>query len=447
MPDGSTTAFEQKAIGVSVAIADFLCRTRLTYEGHSTWLGTNQIPDASGATRFAHGSIGPALYGGVSGIALFLAETGAKTGNDEFGAVAVSAISHAMSRMNSISPRTRFGFFSGEAGIAYAAHRIGVLQGRTDLVRKARRILGQLARESTAGSVLDVISGAAGSAPFIAGLANETGDETMKRFAHRLGRRVLAAARKTDRHWSWGANAVGFQTERHLTGFAHGTAGFGWSLLELHRELGDTAFERGARQAFRYERGWFQKSRMNWPDFRETRDATSAPCRVAWCHGAPGIGMSRLAAWHGHDDPRYRGEIVAAIRSSRVALRDGPEQTDYSLCHGMLGVAEFVLMASELSDARGPARVALDAVSHVADQYGDRPDEWPCGLSGGRNPSLMVGLAGIGYFYLRLAFADVPSVLLPGRALDGPHSAIQRRARRVRASRAESTAQRSPGSA
>ena len=58
----------------------------------------------------------------------------------------------------------------------------------------------------------------------------------------------------------------------------------------------------------------------------------------------------------------------------------------------------------------------------VAEAIGDRGiqsvhlnrNPWPCGvLSGGETPNLMLGTAGIGYFYLRLYDSSaVPSVLL-----------------------------------
>jgi lantibiotic modifying enzyme len=403
-------------------------------------LGTSQYRDTSGATRFTHGTIGPALYGGVSGIALFLAETSAKTHTPEFGDAAVSAISYAMSRMHSISARTRFGFFTGEAGVAYAASRIGELVDRPEIVRRSRSILRRLARESTAESILDIISGAAGSAPVIVRLADGWRDEQLRRFARRLGSRVVARACKRLDGWSWGSDATGFESARNLTGFAHGAAGFGWSLLELHRALGDQSFERGAEQAFRYERRWFQKDHQNWPDFRETRSAKRAPSRVAWCHGAPGIGMSRLAAARVHGVERYRVELAAAIQSSIAVLGSSLDHFDCSLCHGMLGIAEFLLMAANIPSGTKAASTALDFATSRADDYVDRPGDWPCGLHRGQNPSLMLGLAGIGHFYLRLAFPDVPSVLLPGSTTDEAHSVRHRPASRLRPKRAESTA-------
>jgi lantibiotic modifying enzyme len=49
------------------------------------------------------------------------------------------------------------------------------------------------------------------------------------------------------------------------------------------------------------------------------------------------------------------------------------------------------------------------------ERYARTRAAWPCGTHTGETPNLMLGLAGIGYFYLRLAQPQVPSVLLPVR--------------------------------
>ena len=46
-------------------------------------------------------------------------------------------------------------------------------------------------------------------------------------------------------------------------------------------------------------------------------------------------------------------------------------------------------------------------------RYGDGGSEWPCGSGAGEHPGLMLGLAGIGDFYLRLSAGDTPALLLP----------------------------------
>jgi lantibiotic modifying enzyme len=155
---------------------------------------------------------------------------------------------------------------------------------------------------------------------------------------------------------------------------------------------------------------------------------------VAWCHGAPGIGLSRLRAYEilGSDTARHEAE--AAVRSTMRVLTHpafGP-QSDYALCHGRAGNAELLIHAAEaLGDET--ARAAAETVGHQGIEAFCRHDlPWPCGVpGGGETPSLMLGLAGIGYFYLRLYDpVSVPSVLIVR-----PRAAATRPARNVKASR------------
>jgi lantibiotic modifying enzyme len=55
--------------------------------------------------------------------------------------------------------------------------------------------------------------------------------------------------------------------------------------------------------------------------------------------------------------------------------------------------------------------VAEEGIRHYAAQQ----HQWPLDWAGSRSPSLMLGLSGVGYFYLRLQDPEVPSVLWPER--------------------------------
>ena len=46
------------------------------------------------------------------------------------------------------------------------------------------------------------------------------------------------------------------------------------------------------------------------------------------------------------------------------------------------------------------------------ERYSARGASWPCGTRAGETPNLMLGLAGIGHFYLRLYEPSIPSVLI-----------------------------------
>jgi len=128
---------------------------------------------------------------------------------------------------------------------------------------------------------------------------------------------------------------------------------------------------------------------------------------TAWCHGAPGIGLSRLRMLAGESAATARWEVTQAVESTLVSGFGD----NHSLCHGDLGNLDFLLQASEaLSNDRwrvdGHRMIGrtLDDIEH---------NGWKCGIGKPiETPGLMTGLAGIGYGRLRLAEPRlVPSVL------------------------------------
>ncbi|HSN86774.1 MAG TPA: lanthionine synthetase LanC family protein, partial [Thermoanaerobaculia bacterium] len=134
----------------------------------------------------------------------------------------------------------------------------------------------------------------------------------------------------------------------------------------------------------------------------------------AWCHGSPGIGLARLRAFELTGQPVYRQEAEAALRSTLRAIEDELSQGgNYSLCHGIGGNCELPLLAAELLGDPELRQVAERAAREGIETYEARGRPWPCGTRGGvPDPSLLVGEAGIGAFYLRLADPGTPSVLL-----------------------------------
>lgn len=399
---------------VAAEIAASLSRTALTYDGQSTWLGMEQHGDGSVDTDFSYSTIAGDIYGGASGVALFLAEMYARTGEAQFKATAESASAYTLATWSKLPHRFRFGFYTGALGAAYALTRIGHLTDREDFAQSARRALQTLSDELGGDVLLDVISGAAGAVTPLLALSNLLQADELRELAMRLGDRIIAAAARQDDGWSWNEVATGFYSPRNLTGFGHGAAGIGWALLELYAIGHDAHFLHGALEAFRYENSTFLSERDNWPDFRFSDGrAQSAPCGIAWCLGAPGIGLSRLRALEIHPDAQHRTDADAALRATRRALDAVPDVggDDFSLCHGWTGVADFLLYAERsTSDARAgdlARRIGEDGLSRNR-----KTQQWHCGLVRGNSPSLMLGIAGIGYFYLRLADPTVPSVLL-----------------------------------
>src|SRR4029077_11160115 len=205
-----------------------------------------------------------------------------------------------------------------------------------------------------------------------------------------------------------------------LTGFSHGTAGIAWALLELAATTGEARFSEAAESAFRYERRCFDPRQGNWPDFRAAQSGpTGAPewgCSLAWCHGAPGIALSRARAFRLTGSAEAKSEAAIAIATTERGVRQALATAggDFSLCHGLAGNAECAAVAARILGNGAGTGADLDLARFGVERYHSDRAPWPCGVpGGGENPSLMLGLAGIGHFYLRLALPErIPSILM-----------------------------------
>jgi len=408
---------QDEAAAVAYAIANSLCDSAIRYRGRCTWLGPHQQGNSDEDARFTHAPIAADVYDGTAGIALFLAEVAVRDGEPRVRDTAIAAARSAMAACPSLPRAFQYSYFTGVLGHAHALYRVGRLLDRDDFLRHARRELKNLSSQPVAdGALLDVISGAAGAMTPLLSLSRNLYDDSLIDLAIRLGDRILASAQRSDAGWSWDSRATGFHSPRALTGFGHGAAGIGWGLAELYAETGESRFAEAARQAFRYESGEFIPECDNWPDYRFTDGESSpAPCGVAWCFGAPGIGLARrrAVAIVGDVDGKYERDVDAVLRAIAAALagRENIADDDYSLCHGWGGVAEFLAGEAdgraESSAKESLARIILEGAA----RHGHEAGGWQCGLVRGSSPSLMLGVAGIGYFYLRMSDGALPSVL------------------------------------
>jgi lantibiotic biosynthesis protein len=412
------TSDSQRAIAIATEIADHLERSAFEYGEEATWMGTQRTTDDdSSVVQTSYGAVGPTLYGGTSGIALFLAEMFSRTRSPRTAALTASAMHYARARIESVPRASRFGFYGGRLGVIYSLARVSKLIERDELLADARTRLRVLLADLDDDFLFDVVLGAAGAIPALLVLRRELEMEECLDAARALGDAIVRGGERRDDGWSWGARATGEVFARNLTGFAHGASGIGWALWELFAATGDSSYAAAARGAFGYEARWFSAARDNWPDFREhDGEAEPAPHAVSWCHGAPGIGLARLRALRVVNEPAYRADLQAAVRATVRCLTDPDEQWEmnYSLCHGQLSLAEFLREASaHVDDPRG-LLVADAIITSGIERHETHPGRWASGVGRGANPSLMVGQAGIGYAYLRFADARVPSMLLCG---------------------------------
>ncbi|HYK57786.1 MAG TPA: lanthionine synthetase LanC family protein, partial [Bryobacteraceae bacterium] len=137
---------------------------------------------------------------------------------------------------------------------------------------------------------------------------------------------------------------------------------------------------------------------------------------MAWCHGAPGIALSRLRAWRLTGSVEARKEAEIAAQTTRRALESSDAaNAGFSLCHGCAGNADVLLDASRYLNAPDLRELAEKVADRGIEQFEAQRLPWPCGIPGaGETSCLMLGAAGVGCFYLRLANPETPSVLMIG---------------------------------
>jgi lantibiotic modifying enzyme len=136
---------------------------------------------------------------------------------------------------------------------------------------------------------------------------------------------------------------------------------------------------------------------------------------TAWCHGAPGIAISRMAIRRRLGDPDLDHDAHVALAETARAVRQTLPAggADHCLCHGLSGNADVLLEAARsLPDPDGEwMSLAHEVAERGVERYSNHDRLWPCGLGPGEEPSLMRGLAGVGYYLLRMADPDLPTVL------------------------------------
>ena len=394
-----------------------LCRDALWSGDRCNWLGW-AMEAVNGSWLTAYRAQGSSLYDGTAGIALFLGRLYNFTRDALQKSAALGALNHAISAAGDLDPTLRPALYSGATGIAYATIELGVLFNDDRMVTQGLKALGSAAEIPDGYNWLDIIGGAAGAIQVLLEMADRFCDSDLKERALKHGRLLLRTAVKSDRGWSW--DTLPGQTEKHLLGYGHGAGGIGAALARLWSATENAEYRDAALESFRYERSYFSPKDRNWPDLRSMAmygvPKDQPVYAMAWCHGAPGIGLSRLCAAELMEDAEILQELDDAVQTTAAACSNVvfPASGSLCLCHGLGGNADLLLNAAELRD-RQDLRSIAENVGHQANLQLVRDNlPWPCGVTGaGETPNLMLGLAGIGHFYLRLYdSAQVPSILL-----------------------------------
>ena len=402
---------------VADSIGRVLCRDALWSGSECNWLGWGMHPDA-GAWRLASKAQPPTLYDGTAGIGLFLARLFQFTGDARLKPTIAGAINRSIAGAADIPAAARPSLYGGTVGIALVCMEVGRVMGSQKLIDWGLGQLTSLREEKPDAAAVDLVGGSAGTVQALSYAARRFARTELVETAHAYATAIAGQAEKSDDGVSW--NTMPGQSTHNLLGYAHGAAGIGCALFDIGALADDSSLIGTAREAFRYERAHYREANSNWPDYRlmEPGAPPAEPSfMMAWCHGAPGIGLSRVRAWElmPGDAPVARDlerSLQATVNSFATPMIPG--QSNFCLCHGAAGNAELLIESAEVLSHPEYQEAARTVGINGINTFHAQGLPWPCGvMGGGETPNLMLGLAGIGYFYLRLHdAARAPSVLL-----------------------------------
>ena len=364
--------------------------------------------------------LGVDLYAGQAGIVFFLGYLGAITQEQQYTVLARRGLETLQRKLANVKTLEglRIGM-DGWGGIIYTFMHLGTLWDDQTLITYAMRMANYLPELIEQDTYFNIISGVAGCLLCLIPVYHQAPTGALRAILTQCGNHILAGAQTMEYGIGWTSPGSSVP----LAGFAHGAAGIAWSLTALASLFGEQRFASAAENALAYERTLFDPGIENWPYIDTTDQSSSWDTQqvVAWCHGAPGIGLARLQMLQEIDDTHIYQEIDTALNTTMTKGFG----LNHSLCHGDLGNIELLIQVCDKLDktALQPhidrlASGILESIKHSG---------WCCGVPEAvESPGLMTGLAGIGYGLLRLAKSShIPAVLTfasPIAAEYSPHN-------------------------
>ena len=315
-------------------------------EGDVEWLGIELGDDGY---KMSFGPVGMSLYGGKIGIACLLArlrnldlngqEPDDITNKDQI----IDSILKPLIDMSKDDDETwRFRWWRDEplglngcGGVLLALKVLDLdLKDETliNLETISKKLVFSIKKEFLdSDTQLDIIGGVAG---LIGPLLNIDSSKALE-LAVNCGERLLSKQRD-DGGWVKG------DSNKALLGFSHGTAGYAASLARLSVVSGEIRFLEAAHRALTHERAKFSPAHHNWPCFLDQhRDVVNDELVFmnSWCHGAPGIAISRACLWGTElwDKQAAEEMAIALFTTTQIKYDHGDH-----LCCGSLGLVSIM---------------------------------------------------------------------------------------------------------
>lgn len=389
-------------VGAADAIGRHLAQISFQRADSAQWIGINSLRGKS----WSFGPLQADLYHGLTGVALFLCHLGMMTGDVRYTRLARDGLRTVLARLQH-GTLDRLGGMAGTGGVIYALCEMALVWQDESLIDAADALATRAGIQPGPQAEADFTGGAAGTIAGLLALYPHRPSGRLRDQIRAHGDWLLETAIRTPDGIGWVSaplREIG-RVDRPIAGFGHGGAGVIGPLFRSAELLGDDRYRLAADDALACEQAMYDANTGTWDAGRASGQADEL---AYWCHGAVGIGLSRLSCL-GYIQCNQTCQLE--IASALTTLESQPSGT-HCLCHGDAGNLELYLQAAQvLAEPRWELAAATLAGRMLTDFDGAG---WMCGNAlAVQTPGLMTGLAGIGYGLLRVAEpAQVPAILL-----------------------------------
>ena len=342
------------------------------------------------------GQLGRDLYSGSGGIALFLCALGRQTGDQRYLSAARQCADWIWENEPTVVRREPMrGLYFGDAGPALlylALHHATQDQKWLDRCEAVA-----IASEDSEVRSPDLMTGLAGVGLFHLMRWHVTGSPRALDAAQRCARRLVSMRHPDKPIWPLPIDYDLLSGKEYL-GFSHGSAGVGYFFAEHYLASGEpTSLQMCTEVA-----DWLgelaapalvDRSGLYW----KANETSETSAGTNWCHGAPGMARFLAKAYTATGNAAHAASAVKAARTTAL----GETWVGTTQCHGLAGNIEVLIdVAQQTDDHSLDGRVAVLAENLMAYRGADG---WPSDQRSKRCPDLMVGEAGVGAAFLRMA--------------------------------------------
>ena len=365
-----TSANSIRFLDAALRIGQRLSEDAIWHDGRCTWTG-DDVELIAGDWKIVHKTVDAYLYSGNAGIARFLMLCWQASSDDHLRETTIGAIRQSLHVPEKQPDKeVPLGLYDGLTGVALIATDIGNRLQENEFIIGAQQLTEEICCRIDAGhfpETVDLVSGTAGILTGLVQIAKATRSPSVGNTCRLLSEKLLAEARQTDYGIYWPEIAQ-HDSQTGLCGLGHGAAGIAHALMEYGQVSDNKICLSAAGQAIRFERSWFCRQESNWPDNRtmDDNDEPAPPHNLVypafWCHGASGIGLSRLRAYQLTGEKSFLAEASAAlyavtnqakqlIREARRTRKISPD-ANLSVCHGLGSIIDLFLYAYQVLDER-----------------------------------------------------------------------------------------------